>query len=133
LGAIGLYGVLGEKVLLDDQTISVTYPGWVRWLGRKGWTLPWSDVAELESRVTGQGGRVYYFVTKQRDRAYLLPMRVAGFAKMVKQIENYTAIDTEKVKPLAQPWMYLILLGLTGLLALIDLWTITTVFSGGLV
>ncbi len=35
-----------------------------------------------------------------------------------------TGIDTQDVRPLSQPWMYLILLGLTLLLLLVDIWTI---------
>ena len=51
-------------------------------------------------------------------------MRVAGFSRLVKQVEAKTGIDTRDVRPLAQPWMYLILLGLTLLLGLVDLWAI---------
>ncbi|MEM1368201.1 MAG: hypothetical protein AAGG02_09310 [Cyanobacteria bacterium P01_H01_bin.15] len=122
LGSIGLYGVLSERVILDTTGIRVAYPKWV--LFRKGWSLPWSDVAELKLRTTGQGGLVYYFVTQARDRAYLLPMRVVGFAKLVKRVEQETEIDTSDVRPLAQPWMYLILLGFTGLMFLVDAWAI---------
>lgn len=40
-------------------------------------------------------------------------MRVAGFAKLVALVEAKTGIDTRDVRPLSQPWMYLILLGCT--------------------
>ena len=76
-------------------------------------------------RTTGQGGLVYYFITVERDRAYLLPMRIAGFAKMVGIVADKTGIDTTDVRPLAQPWMYLILFILTIILLLIDAWTIS--------
>jgi hypothetical protein len=59
-------------------------------------------------------------------------MRVVGFARLVQLVETYTGIDTTDIRPLAQPWMYLILLGLTLLLLLVDGWTIWTVFSQGL-
>jgi hypothetical protein len=72
---------------------------------------------------------VYYFITPARDRAYLLPMRVAGFAKMVGMIEEKTQIDTSDVRPLSQPWMYLILFGFTLLLLLVDAWAIATALS----
>jgi hypothetical protein len=62
-------------------------------------------------------------------------MRVAGFAALVRHIEAHTDLDTRDVKPLAQPWMYLILLGFSVLLLLIDgwtLWTATHLPPGGL-
>ena len=124
LGATFLYGALSEKVLLDDEGIQVTYPEWFRMISRKGWSLKWSEIAQLKMRTTGQGGMVYYFVTEARDRAYLLPMRVAGFAKMVGIVEEKTDIDTSDVRPLSQPWMYMLLFSITMLLGLVDIWTI---------
>jgi hypothetical protein len=56
-------------------------------------------------------------------------MRVAGFAKLVTQVQAHTGIDTSDVRPLAQPWMYFILLGFTLLLLLVDAWTITTALA----
>lgn len=129
LGSVFLYGALGEKVRLDDDGIQVTYPQWFRWISRKGWSLNWSEIAQLKMRTTGQGGMVYYFITPERDRAYLLPMRVAGFAKMVGIIEAQTQIDTSDVRPLSQPWMYMILFGFTLLLFLVDIWAIATAVS----
>ncbi len=128
LGAVALYAVLSERVILDDRGIQVTYPGWVPSFFRKSWLLPWSEVKELKPRTTGQGGLVYYFLS-QSGKAYLLPMRVAGFAKLVREVQAKTGIDTTDVKPLAQPWMYLILLGFTLLLLLVDAWTIMTALA----
>ena len=125
LGAVALYGALSERVILDDRAIQVTYPHWVPRLFRKGWSLPWSEIKALKPRTTGQGGLVYYFLS-QSGGAYLLPMRVAGFAKLVREVEAKTAIDTTDIRPLAQPWMYSILLGFTLLLLLVDSWTIWT-------
>ncbi len=129
-GAVALYAALSERVVLDDQGIQVTYPSWVPRFFRQGWSLPWSEVKELKPRTTGQGGLVYYFVSTQ-GKAYLLPMRVAGFARLVQLVEAKTGIDMTDVRPLAQPWMYLILLGLTLLLLLVDGWTIWTAIAQG--
>ena len=129
LGLIILWGVLSEKVILNEEKIEVTYPGWVRRFFRKGWSLLWTDVKDLRLKTTGQGGLVYYFITQAEDRAYLLPMRVAGFAKLVKIVEEKTGIDTKDIRPLSQPWMYLILLVLTLFLLLIDAWTIWTAIN----
>ncbi len=130
LGAVALYAALSERVILDEQGIQVTYPRWVPGFFRKGWSLPWSDVKELKARTTGQGGLVYYFVSTE-GKAYLLPMRVAGFAQLVRQVQAKTGIDTTNIRPLAQPWMYLILLGFTLLLLLVDTWTIWTAIATG--
>jgi hypothetical protein len=124
IGFLLLYAALTEQVRVDETGIQVTYPAWVQWFWRKGWSLPWSEVKALKPRSTGQGGLVYYFLSHSSEQAYLLPMRVAGFAELVRRVEAYTGIDTRDVKPLSQPWMYLILLGLTLILLAIDAWTI---------
>jgi len=116
---VALYGALSEQVILDDRGIQVTYAKWVPRFFRSGWYLSWSEVKALKPRTTGQGGLVYYFLSES-GQGYLLPMRVAGFAQLVRLVEAKTAIDTTDVRPLAQPWMYLILLGLTLLLLLVD-------------
>ncbi|MGB3513884.1 MAG: hypothetical protein WBA93_32690 [Microcoleaceae cyanobacterium] len=124
LGAIALYVALAERVIVNDQGIQVSYPIWVPDLFRKGWYLPWAEVKALKPRTTGQGGLVYYFLDNS-GKGYLLPMRVVGFAKLVRIVEAKTDIDTTDVRPLSQPWMYLILLGCTLLLLLVDAWTIS--------
>ncbi len=128
LGFVALYGALSDRVVLDDTGIRVAYPGWMPPVFRKGWFLPWKDVCALKPRTTGQGGLVYYFLSESGE-AYLLPMRVAGFSKLVQRVEAKTGIDTRDVRPLAQPWMYGILLGLTLLLLGIDAWTIANARS----
>ncbi|MEI2581952.1 hypothetical protein [Scytonema sp. PRP1] len=130
IGFIALYAALSERVIVDDQEIQVTYPQWVPRFFRKGWSLPWSELKQLKPRTTGQGGLVYYFLSKE-GKAYLLPMRVAGFARLVKLVQEKTGIDTTDVYPLAQPWMYLILLVLTLLLLLVDGWAIATALGQG--
>ena len=124
LGAVALYAALSEQVIVDQQGIRVAYPAWVRPLLRRGWSLSWAEIKALKPRSTGQGGIVYYFLSRSSDAAYLLPMRVAGFAELVRIVQAQTGIDTRDVRPLAQPWMYLFLLVLTLLLLLMDAWTI---------
>lgn len=128
IGLVGLYAVLCERVIVDDQGIQVSYPKWVPGFFRKGWSLPWQEVKELKPRTTGQGGLVYYFLSNE-GKAYLLPMRIAGFAQMVRLVQQKTGIDMKNVYPLAQPWMYIILLCFTFLLLLMDAWTIATALA----
>ena len=129
IGLVTLYGVLSERVIVDEEQIQVSYPSWIPKFFRQGWHLAWEEIESLKLRTTGQGGLVYYLVSNSQDRAYLLPMRIAGFARLVKILEEKTAIDTTDVRPLSQPWMYLILLVLTIFLLLIDGWTIWTANS----
>lgn len=130
LGGIVLHATLSEQVILDEQGIQVTYPNWVPRFFRKGWSLSWIEVKALKPRSTGQGGLVYYFVSRSEE-AYLLPMRVSGFTKLVQQVEAKTGIDTTDIRSLAQPWMYLILLIFTLLLLAVDSWTIWTALTQG--
>jgi hypothetical protein len=123
-----VYAALSERVVLDEQGIAVGYPGWIAPLFRRGWCLAWAEVKALKPRTTGQGGLVYYF-TNQAGEGFLLPMRVAGFARLVARVQAQTGIDTRDVRPLAQPWMYLILLIFTLLLLLMDSWTIATALA----
>ena len=131
-GATALFGALSERVIVEEEKIQVAYPCGVPRFFRKGWSLAWTDVKDLKMRTTGQGGMVYYFISQSSEKAYLLPMRVVGFARLVKLVEVHTGIDTTDVRPLAQPWMYLILLGFTLLLFLVDGWTIWTALTQGL-
>jgi hypothetical protein len=126
IGFIVILAILSESVILDDEKISVTYSFPIARFWLKGWSLNWSEIAELKLRTTGQNGIVYYFITPARDRAYLLPMRVAGFARMVDIVTEKTGIDTNDVRPLSQPWMYLILFACTLILLLLDCWAIVT-------
>jgi hypothetical protein len=122
LGLVLVYSALTEQVWLDEEAIQVRYPIWNAWLWRRSWRLSWSEIQSLKSRTTGQGGLVYYLVSQ--SQAYLLPMRVAGFNQLVQKIQAKTGIDTQDVRPLAQPWMYLILLVASLGLLLIDGWVI---------
>lgn len=121
IGWLVLMAALSEQVQVNTQGLRVSYARWVPSFWRKGWALAWSNVVALKPRSTGQGGIVYYFVNKAGD-ARLLPMRIAGFARFVRYVQKSTDIDTTDVKPLSQPWMYLILLVLTVFLWLIDGW-----------
>jgi hypothetical protein len=125
-GAIAVFAALSERVILDDEKIQVAYPDWVPSFFRQGWSLSWQEIDNLKMRTTGQGGMVYYFTSPTAEKAYLLPMRIAGFNQMLKIVAEKTGIDTVDIRPLSQPWMYLILFGCTMILWLLDGWTIWT-------
>lgn len=129
LGWGALVATLSETVYVNDQGIHVGYGRWVPMVWRKGWFLSWNDITALKPRSTGQGGLVYYFLSTS-GRAYLLPMRIAGFARFVRFVQDRTGIDTTDVKPLSQPWMYFILFGFTIFLWLIDGWAGAQVIGG---
>lgn len=129
IGLIALIGALSEQVIVDEYTIKVAYPSWVPSFFCKGWSLSWSEIKDLKLRTTSQGGLVYYFVSRDAQTAYLLPMRIAGFSSLVSIVTEKTGIDTTDIRPLSQPWMYFILLILTLSLILVDCWTIVTAIS----
>lgn len=127
-GGVLLHMALSEQVHLNETGIAVCYPWWVPTPLRRDWALGWADIEDFKARSTGQGGLVYYLVSKQRN-GFLLPMRIVGFHRMLRLIQIKTGIDTQDVKPLAQPWMYGALLGVAGLLAIADFWVIYTVLT----
>jgi hypothetical protein len=131
LGMIALQGALSQRVTVDDEAIRVEYPRWFPAFLVTSWSLPWSEITALKMRSTGQGGIVYYLLSKS-DAGYLLPMRIAGFARLVTVLQEKTAIDTQDVRPLAQPWMYFFLLIVTGCLLLIDMWSIWMATTQGI-
>lgn len=128
VGFVALYGALSERVALSDREIQLTYPRWVPKFFRRGWSLPWEDIQALKPRTTGQGGLVYYFLSYSGD-AYLLPMRIADFDRLVHLVHQKTGLDTRDVVPLAQPWMYRILLAMTAILLIVDIWAIAMALS----
>jgi hypothetical protein len=121
LGGLFLLGAaLGERVEVDEEGLGVRYPAWTPFFARRRWRLTWAQIAALKCRSTGQGGLVYYLLATEADRAYLLPMRIAGFNRLTQIIQAKTALDLTDVRPLAQPWMYAALLALTLLLWVIE-------------
>jgi hypothetical protein len=128
IGFVALQGALSQRVVVSDRAIQVNYPRWIPAFFTKHWMLAWSDIQELKMRTTGQGGIVYYLIDRDGS-GFLLPMRIAGFNKLVQLIAEHTNIDTQDLRPLAQPWMYLALLILTILLLIVDVWTIATAIN----
>jgi hypothetical protein len=114
-----LSAALSQRVLTDGEGVKVSYANWVPGFFGKRWQVSWNEIKEIQSARTSQGGRVHYLVNQRGDR-YLLPMRIAGFARFLRIFEAQTGIDTSKVKPLAQPWMYLTLLVCVVLLLAFD-------------
>jgi len=129
-GWLALVGLLSQGVLVDEQGVRVEYAPWVPAQLVKGWQLKWAEITEIRSRRTGQGGMVHYLVNPQGDQ-FLLPMRIAGFAQFLRLVVAKTALDTSRVKPLAQPWMYLTLLVCVVGMFLVDTWIIVTALTLG--
>ena len=128
LGWLGLIALMSQRVMVDATGVQVSYASWVPQGWVRGWQIPWSEITEIRSRPTSQGGRVHYLVDR-RGAAFLLPMRIAGFAQFLRVVEAQTGLDTRRVKPLAQPWMYLTLLVCVVFLLLTDCWIIGVALS----
>ncbi|MFS8856180.1 hypothetical protein NW851_03770 [Synechococcus sp. H55.7] len=107
-------GSLSQQIQLDEKGMQATYPGWVPPFVRQEWQIRWADVERIEPRSTSQGGMVYYLVTQAGERV-LLPMRVAGFQRLLAEVQRHTQLEIGGLRPYVQPWMY----GLLGCLALL--------------
>lgn len=128
-GAIALFAALSEQVQLDDEAIAIFYPRWVPQWFRHPWTLPWGEIQAIKVRATGQGGRVHYLIRNSQE-AYLLPTRIAGYAQMTRTIQSKTGLDLSTAKPLAQVWMYGLLLAVSLMLGLVDAWVVSLMLQG---
>ncbi|UFP94570.1 hypothetical protein [Gloeobacter morelensis] len=128
-GCVALAAALSQRVLTDGQGVAVRYARWVPGFVGRSWQMAWEEVREIRSAPTSQGGRVHYLVNGRGDR-YLLPMRIAGFARFLRILEARTGLDTSRVKPLAQPWMYLALLVCVVLMFGADLFILAAAFAG---
>ncbi len=124
LGALLLTAALSQRVETGPAGVRVRYARWVPSFFARGWQVAWSDIQQILTRPTGQGGRVHYLVNGRGDR-FLLPMRIAGFARFLRILEAQTGIDTTRIKPLAQPWMYMALLVCVVIMGFADLWILS--------
>ena len=115
LGMVLVVGLLSEQVEIDDAGIQVRYPMWIRWLLRRGWSMPWQDIRALVPVGTSQGGTVYYL--KAVDlRHQLLPQRIARFDRFLQILNERTVVNIEGVGRLTPPWTYQLLAGLSTLM-----------------
>ncbi len=120
LGLALLAALLSERVVLDAAGIRVGHPLWCAWLLRRGWSLRWSEIGDLEPAGTSQGGTVYY-VRGPAPRRHLLPQRVARFPAFLLQVQRATGLDLSRVERLTPPWTYWTLALLSGGLLLGEL------------
>ncbi|MDX2270975.1 MAG: hypothetical protein NW237_03365 [Cyanobacteriota bacterium] len=126
LGSWVVVGILEQRVEIDPDGIRVCHPQWIEAVQRRNWQVKWSEVRQISFSSTSQGGLAYYLLTESGER-WLLPMRVGRFRHLLGLVQTYTGLDTQSVYPYVQPWMYLMVAGLSGLLLLWDIFWITMV------
>ena len=120
LGLVLVIGLLSERVETDAEGIQVRSPAWIRWLFRRGWSMPWQDIRALVPVGTSQGGTVYYL--KAADlRHQLLPQRIERFDRFLALLREHTSVSTAGIGRLTPPWTYQVLLGLAILMVLAEL------------
>ena len=111
LGLVLVIGLLSERVETDAEGIQVRYPGWIRWLLRRGWSMRWQDIRALVPVGTSQGGTVSY--VKAVDlRHQLLPQRIERFDRFLELLAANTKVSTQGIGRLTPPWTYQLLAGL---------------------
>ncbi|MFN9658867.1 MAG: hypothetical protein ACK6BC_00570 [Cyanobacteriota bacterium] len=109
LGWLGVVALTSEQVVLDGEGLQVTHPVWCAWLLRRGWQLPWRQVAALTPVATSQGGRVFYVRSKGESRSYLLPQRVERFDDFLARFSALSGISTTEVARITPAWTYQVL------------------------
>jgi hypothetical protein len=129
IGFVLLWGVLDQRVEVDAERLTVSYPVWLPKFIQQGWSLAWQDVSDLVTVSTSQGGLAYYLATCKGQR-FLLPMRVEKFRHLLHGVQHFTGLETQTAYPYVQPWMYLILAGFTGILFLCDIGVLGMAMTG---
>jgi hypothetical protein len=120
LGWVLVVALTSEQVVVDAEGLRVTHPDWCAWLLRRGWQLPWRQVASLTPVATSQGGRVFYVRSKGETRSYLLPQRVERFDDFLSRFAALSGICTAKVARISPAWTYQLLAVMSGLLLLAE-------------
>ena len=128
LGLVLVLGLLSEQVETDNTGIQVRYPAWIRWLLRRGWSMPWEDIRALVPVGTSQGGTVYYLKAKDL-RHQLLPQRIERFDRFLKLLQEKSSVSTAGIGRLTPPWTYQVLAVLSGLMLITEILTAIWRFS----
>ena len=128
LGLVLVVGLLSEQVETDITGIQVRYPAWIRWLLRRGWSMPWSDIRALVPVGTSQGGTVYYLKAKDL-RHQLLPQRIERFDRFLQLLQDNSDVSTAGIGRLTPPWTYQVLAFLSGLMLITEVLTAIWRFS----
>jgi hypothetical protein len=113
-GLLLVLAISSERVELDGHGIRVGHPVWCRWLLRRGWSLAWSEVAELRGVATSQGVRAHY--VGGQGGYWLLPQRVARFEEFLGRFARHSGLDTSSIGRISPPWTYRLLAVLSALL-----------------
>jgi hypothetical protein len=116
LGGVGVVALTSEQVVITGDGLQVAHPSWCAWLLRRGWQLPWPQVAALTPVATSQGGRVFYVRAKGEARSYLLPQRVERFEDFLARFTSHSGVSTANVARITPPWTYQLLAAMSGLL-----------------
>jgi hypothetical protein len=120
LGLLLVLAISSEQVVLDDDGIAVGHPAWCRWLVRRGWQLPWSEIRSITPVATSQGGRVFYLRAADGS-AWLLPQRVERFDEFLQRFSGHSGLDTAAIGRISPPWTYQLLAILAALMVSAEL------------
>ena len=111
LFALGLFliiNITSDYVETSNEKIFYKTTFFSNLIGYKSWEVSWKDIKLVNSSVTSQGSKVYYFITS-KDQKFLVPQRVENLEELFSMILERTGIKTERISYISPMWTYKIL------------------------
>ncbi len=108
LGLFLIINITSDYVETSNEKIFYKTTFFSNLIGYKSWEVSWKDIKLVNSSVTSQGSKVYYFITS-KDQKFLVPQRVENLEELFSLILERTGIKTEEISYISPMWTYKIL------------------------
>ena len=108
---LGLYLIIditSDYVETCNNKISYKTSFISKYLGKENWEIFWKDILLIKPFPTSQGGKVYYFKTRNGDN-FLVPQRLENFEKFLLTIRRNTNINVDEISYISPLWTYKLL------------------------
>ena len=108
LGLFLIINITSDYVETSNEKIFYKTTFFSNLIGYKSWEVSWKDIKLVNSSVTSQGSKVYYFINS-KDQKFLVPQRVENLEELFSLILERTGIKTEEISYISPMWTYKIL------------------------
>ena len=108
MGLFLIINITSDYVETSNEKIFYKTTFFSNLIGYKSWEVSWKDIKLVNSSVTSQGSKVYYFITS-KDQKFLVPQRVENLEELFSLILERTGIKTEEISYISPMWTYKIL------------------------